>query len=77
MKMSTLERKGHTLTLRETVRAALQEARLTLSGELPATGPASVRYGRYIDAPVWPWFAAGWILAAAYVVGFFIARLHA
>jgi len=29
--------------------------------------------GPYINAPVWPWFAAGWIVGALFVLLFLIA----
>jgi len=30
--------------------------------------------GRYLNAPVWPWFAAGWIVGALFVLMFVLAR---
>jgi|SoiMethySBSTD1v2_1073268.scaffolds.fasta_scaffold880988_1 hypothetical protein len=30
----------------------------------------------YINAPVWPWSAAGWSLATMFVVLFLLARIY-
>jgi hypothetical protein len=39
--------------------------------------PPGERYGPYIDAPVWPWLAAGWIAVALFVVTFVLAAAFA
>jgi hypothetical protein len=31
----------------------------------------------FMNAPVWPWALAGWILAAFFLVLFVVARIHA
>lgn len=51
--------------------SGLQQVRNTLTGE-PLVPPYELR-GRYINAPVWPWFAAGWIVGALFVVLFLVA----
>ena len=34
-------------------------------------------YGPYLNAPVWPWHVAGWIVSAVFALMFVIARLLA
>ena len=34
-------------------------------------------YGPYLNAPVWPWHVAGWIVSALFVLMFIIARVLA
>ena len=34
-------------------------------------------YGPYLNAPVWPWHVAGWIVSALFVLMFVIARVLA
>jgi hypothetical protein len=53
--------------------ARLQELRGRLVGE-PAAPEAPEIRGRYLHAPVWPWFAAGWILGALFMLMFVLAR---
>ena len=55
--------------------AELQQLRRELSPQT-AEPPTDVR-GRYIDAPVWPWFFAGWLVGALFVLSFVIARMFA
>jgi hypothetical protein len=51
----------------------LQAMRSMLAGEaFPGARPYEL-HGRYIHAPVWPWFAAGWVLGALFVVLFVVA----
>ena len=52
---------------------ALQQLRSTLAGEMPTEARPSELYGRYINAPVWPWFAAGLVVGALFVVMFIAA----
>ena len=57
--------------------AHLQQLRRLVAGEsLPGLPPYELR-GRYIDAPVWPWFTAGWILGALFVLLLLLARSYA
>ena len=51
--------------------ARLQQIRNTLTWE--ALVPPYELHGRYINAPVWPWFVAGWIVGALFVVVFLVA----
>ena len=57
----------------DAVIANLQQLRSTLVGETQTETPLSELQGRYIDAPVWPWFAAGWIVGALVVLLFLVA----
>jgi hypothetical protein len=34
-------------------------------------------YGPYLNAPVWPWHVAGWIVSALFALMFVIARVLA
>jgi hypothetical protein len=54
----------------------LQHLRSTLIGEAPVPSRYELR-GRHIDAPVWPWFTAGWVLGALFVVLLLLARSYA
>jgi hypothetical protein len=53
--------------------ASLQRLRSGLVAESAPESRASELQGRYINAPVWPWFAAGWIVGALFVLLFLIA----
>jgi hypothetical protein len=33
--------------------------------------------GPYINAPVWPWLTAGWLMAATYVLSIVVAHSYA
>ena len=50
----------------------LEVLRGSLAGEPLRPRPSEVE-GPYINAPVWPWFAAGWFLGAICVLMFVIA----
>lgn len=50
----------------------LEVLRGSLSGEPVRPRPFEVQ-GPYINAPVWPWFAAGWFLGAVCVLMFSVA----
>jgi hypothetical protein len=54
--------------------ARLHELRRTIA---PEGAPVPVVHGRHINAPVWPWFVAGWIVGALFVVAFVVARMFA
>jgi hypothetical protein len=51
----------------------LQALRRTLASEPVPGAPPNEFYGPYVNAPVWPWFAAGWMIGALFVVLFVIA----
>jgi hypothetical protein len=51
----------------------LQHVRSALIGEAPVPSRYELR-GRYINAPVWPWFTAGWVLGALFVLLLLLAR---
>jgi hypothetical protein len=53
--------------------ARLQQLRIVLGGDPVAHLPPREIHGRYIDAPVWPWFAAGWIIGALFVTSVIVA----
>jgi hypothetical protein len=52
--------------------ARLQALKRAIGGE-PAATPPSELHGPYINAPVWPWFAAGCVLGALFVLLFVVA----
>lgn len=54
---------GSTAKTLDSVIESLQHLRSALAGESTTEAPPSELQGRYINAPVWPWFAAGWIVA--------------
>jgi hypothetical protein len=51
----------------------LQELRITLSGTSRVPVAPYELHGPYLNAPAWPWFAAGWTLGALFVLLFFLA----
>jgi hypothetical protein len=55
----------------------LQQLKLTLVGEASPHEPPSELRGPYLHAPVWPWFLAGWVAGALFVLMFVFARLWA
>ena len=55
----------------------LQRLKLTLVGGAAPHEPPSELHGPYLHAPVWPWFLAGWVAGALFVLLFVIARLFA
>jgi hypothetical protein len=57
--------------------ARLLQLRRTLVGDAVPYEPSSELYGPYLHAPVWPWFLAGWIIGALFVLMFVVARLWA
>ena len=58
--------------------ARLQALKRALMGELGAEPPVSTElYGPYLHAPVWPWFLAGWVVGALFVLMFVLARAFA
>jgi len=50
----------------------LLNVRSALVGE-PAGPPPFELHGRYLNAPSWPWFAAGCVLGALFVLLFVLA----
>ena len=46
-----------------------------MSAEQVVTTPEL--YGPYLNAPVWPWHVAGWIVSALFALMFVIARVLA
>ena len=64
---------GTTVKTLDAVIAHLQKLRSTLVSETLAEAPPSELQGRYINAPAWPWFAAGWIVGALVVLLFLVA----
>jgi hypothetical protein len=51
----------------------LEQLRSGLIGESMTDAPPPELQGRYINAPVWPWFAAGWIVGALFILLFLAA----
>ena len=64
---------GTTVKALDAVIASLEQLRGELVGESLADTLPSGLQGRYINAPAWPWFAAGWILGALFVLLFLVA----
>jgi hypothetical protein len=57
--------------------ARLQTLRSTLGQDsIPGAPPTEV-YGPYVNAPVWPWFAAGWVVGALFALLFLLAWSYA
>ena len=53
--------------------ARLHQLRAALIGDEPGRVPPGTLHGPYINAPVWPWFAAGWVVGALFVLLFLVA----
>jgi hypothetical protein len=56
--------------------ARLHKLRRTMAGDLPDAPPYEL-HGPYLHAPAWPWFAAGWVIGALFVLMFVFARMLA
>jgi hypothetical protein len=52
----------------------LQQIRRSLVGDAAPLEAPSELHGPYLHAPVWPWFLAGWIIGALFVLMFVFAR---
>lgn len=52
----------------------LQQLKRTLVGDTSPHEPPSELHGPYLHAPVWPWFVAGWVIGALFVLMFGFAR---
>lgn len=63
---------GHRLRTLDAAIARLQALRRAIAGE-PTPIPPPELHGPYINAPVWPWFAAGCVLGALFVLLFVVA----
>jgi hypothetical protein len=57
--------------------ARLERLRNSLGGGALPPLPSGELYGRHINAPVWPWFAAGWLLGALFALAFLLAGIFA
>lgn len=44
-----------------------------LAGESVPGAPAYEIYGRHVNAPVWPWVAAGWSISALFALLFILS----
>jgi hypothetical protein len=55
----------------------LQQLKRSLVGDMGPLEPPSELHGPYLHAPVWPWFVAGWIIGALFVLMFVFARAQA
>jgi hypothetical protein len=55
----------------------LHQLKLTLVGAASPHEPPPELHGPYLHAPVWPWFLAGWVTGALFVLMFVLARLLA
>jgi len=53
--------------------ARLQALKRAIAGEPATATPPPELHGPYINAPVWPWFAAGCVLGALFVLLFVVA----
>lgn len=63
-------------TLDASINRLLQMRRMLTGDTAPYRDRAEL-YGPYLHAPVWPWFLAGWIIGALFVLLFVFARLWA
>jgi len=52
----------------------LQQLKRTLVGDTTPHEASTELHGPYLYAPVWPWFLAGWIIGALFVLMFVFAR---
>lgn len=52
----------------------LQQLKRTLAGDTSLHEPPLELHGPYLHAPVWPWFVAGWVIGALFVLMFVFAR---
>jgi hypothetical protein len=43
------------------------------AGESVPGAPAYEVYGRYVNAPVWPWVAAGWGMSGMFALFFIVS----
>jgi hypothetical protein len=57
--------------------ARLQKLRRTLIGDPASDAHPYELHGPYLHAPVWPWFVAGWVIGALFVLMFVFARVLA
>ena len=64
------------LTTLDAAIASLQRLRDQFD-DRPAEAPQHEVFGRYINAPVWPWFFAGTLVGAVIVLMFAVAWLQA
>jgi hypothetical protein len=51
----------------------LEQLRRSVAGDVSKNILSQELYGPYLNAPVWPWFAAGWVLGALFVLLFVVA----
>jgi hypothetical protein len=55
--------------------ARLQRLRRAIVGDAEISDKRAYElHGPYINAPVWPWFVAGWVIGALFVLMFVFAR---
>jgi hypothetical protein len=57
--------------------AQLQKLRCSIVGDASPEPRPHELYGPYLHAPVWPWFVAGWVIGALFVLMFVFARVLA
>lgn len=57
--------------------ARLQALRRAIAGDATPDAHPHELHGPYLHAPVWPWFVAGWIIGALFVLMFVLARAFA
>jgi hypothetical protein len=57
--------------------ARLEQLRRALMGAPRLPVPPGELQSRFIDAPAWPWFVAGWVLGALFVLAFLLAGVFA
>ena len=51
----------------------LEQLRRSVAGDVSKNILSQELYGPYLNAPVWPWFAAGWVLGALFALLFVVA----
>jgi hypothetical protein len=57
--------------------AQLQRQRRSMVGDASPVPHPHELHGPYLHAPVWPWFLAGWIIGALFVLMFVFSRAFA
>jgi len=67
---------GRTLRTLDSAIASLQQLKTALTDESPTQPTPVERQGPYLNAPVWPWVAAGWTVGALFVLLFLVAWIY-
>ena len=74
--LPSLELKGSTEEKLKAIDAEIRRLELlrrSVAGDVSKNILSQELYGPYLNGPVWPWFAAGWLLGALFVLLFVVA----